>query len=265
MMFGVTQKGEKADAVVNAVMSTLQKTGQHADDEGEGFLDLKAAYEKLSAQFLPGLPPLTAFLQRERLIDAEVADRGALRDRGVFSAEKDPGFRARQLSRDGEFVRLAATQPALFAKGAYRRALSRARTLSSTGIPSDKIDLYRALVAQETSLVEDMRGTLGLPRVSLGRTKEIFSERLPQLRETKAALREEYPGIARAASKPERQALLATMAVMGGLGAWLLGGAVWVTTGLVTVNLFHLVFGGMASTAAAAAAYAYFSRWRNGA
>jgi subtilisin family serine protease len=51
MMFGVTEKGARLDAIVNAVMSTLEKTGQSVDAEGQGFLNLDAAYKKLQAQF----------------------------------------------------------------------------------------------------------------------------------------------------------------------------------------------------------------------
>ncbi len=50
MMFGVTEKGEKLDAIVNALMSTLEKTGKNSrDEEGEGFLNVQAAYDKLVA------------------------------------------------------------------------------------------------------------------------------------------------------------------------------------------------------------------------
>ena len=51
MMFGVTEIGPKLDAVVNAVMSTLEKTGQSRDAEGEGFLNVEAAYKKLKSLF----------------------------------------------------------------------------------------------------------------------------------------------------------------------------------------------------------------------
>jgi len=51
MMFGVTEKGAKLDAIVNAVMSTLEKTGQGLDNEGEGFMNVDAAYKKLQAAF----------------------------------------------------------------------------------------------------------------------------------------------------------------------------------------------------------------------
>lgn len=61
MMFGVTEKGDKLDAIVNAVMSTLEKTGQSADAEGEGFLNVDAAYKKLQAQFSTIPPDVTRF------------------------------------------------------------------------------------------------------------------------------------------------------------------------------------------------------------
>lgn len=47
MMFGVTSKGPAADAVVNAVMQTLENTGQGHDNEGDGFMNVQAAYERL--------------------------------------------------------------------------------------------------------------------------------------------------------------------------------------------------------------------------
>jgi Zn-dependent protease len=53
LMFGVTTKGEKLDAVVNAVMGTLVKTGQSRDAEGEGFIDVEAAYKALEAVLGP--------------------------------------------------------------------------------------------------------------------------------------------------------------------------------------------------------------------
>lgn len=65
MMFGVTAKGEKLDAVVNAVMSTLEKTGQSRDVEGEGFINVQAAYEALKAAIEPVRPNFLArFVQR---------------------------------------------------------------------------------------------------------------------------------------------------------------------------------------------------------
>lgn len=47
MLLGVTAKGPQADAVVNAVMGTLEKTGQPRDAEGEGFMNVAAAFESL--------------------------------------------------------------------------------------------------------------------------------------------------------------------------------------------------------------------------
>ena len=47
MLFGVTEKGEKLDAIIVAVMSTLENTGQGVNNEGQGFLNVSAAYEAL--------------------------------------------------------------------------------------------------------------------------------------------------------------------------------------------------------------------------
>ncbi len=61
MMFGVTETGEKLDAVVNAVMSTLTKGKNHVDQEGEGFLNVEAAYNALLAQFGPNGPDVKTY------------------------------------------------------------------------------------------------------------------------------------------------------------------------------------------------------------
>jgi hypothetical protein len=60
MVFGVTSIGEKLDAVVNGVMSSLTKTGQSADAEGQGFIDLEAAFKAISAVMTPVIPSLAA-------------------------------------------------------------------------------------------------------------------------------------------------------------------------------------------------------------
>ncbi len=63
MLFGVTEKGEKLDAIVNAVMSNLRKTGGEAVElAGDGFLDVGAAYEALKAAMAPVAPPFLARL-----------------------------------------------------------------------------------------------------------------------------------------------------------------------------------------------------------
>ena len=61
MMFGVTEKGAKLDAIVNAVMSTLEKTGQGADNEGEGFMNVDAAYKALQAKLTLVSPDITRY------------------------------------------------------------------------------------------------------------------------------------------------------------------------------------------------------------
>lgn len=62
MLFGVTTTGQQLDAVVNAVMSTLLKTGQSADLEGEGFLNVEAAYQALKKSMPPVVPNWAARL-----------------------------------------------------------------------------------------------------------------------------------------------------------------------------------------------------------
>ena len=69
MMFGVTEKGEKLDAIVNAVMATLEKTGQGADNEGEGFLNVDAAYQKLQAQFSTIPPEIASYRGKKSRLD----------------------------------------------------------------------------------------------------------------------------------------------------------------------------------------------------
>lgn len=69
--FGVTDKGDRLDAVVNAVFATLEKTGKNDyDSEGEGFIDVEAAYELLYKQLNPGGTPPTAVL-RYRALQAD--------------------------------------------------------------------------------------------------------------------------------------------------------------------------------------------------
>lgn len=60
MLFGVTAKGEKLDAVVNAVLANVEKTGQGHDAEGEGFVNAEAAYEALKQAMRPAVPNFLA-------------------------------------------------------------------------------------------------------------------------------------------------------------------------------------------------------------
>ena len=52
--FGVTAKGAMLDAIVNAVLATVEKAGNGVDAEGGGFLNVAAAYELLSKKFRSG-------------------------------------------------------------------------------------------------------------------------------------------------------------------------------------------------------------------
>ncbi len=72
MLFGVTEKGEKLDAIVVAVMTTLEVTGQGVNNEGQGFLNVQAAYEALYKKFRPGQAPSTA-IERHRELKASIA------------------------------------------------------------------------------------------------------------------------------------------------------------------------------------------------
>jgi len=76
MMFGVTEKGARLDAVVNAFMASVEKTGKNGpDDEGEGFMNVEAAHSKLLATLgdpLTGnIPP--AVLERYRSLKPETS------------------------------------------------------------------------------------------------------------------------------------------------------------------------------------------------
>ena len=69
IVFGITAKGAKLDAVVNAVMATVEKTGKNGvDDEGDGFINVTAAYESLYKDFNPGGVPPTALARYRSLV-----------------------------------------------------------------------------------------------------------------------------------------------------------------------------------------------------
>jgi Zn-dependent protease len=75
IVFGVTTIGPKLDAVVNAVMATVEKTGKNgADEEGDGFIDVTAAYETLYKEFNPGGVPPTAIARYRALLSDEKSD-----------------------------------------------------------------------------------------------------------------------------------------------------------------------------------------------
>jgi subtilisin family serine protease len=59
-VFGVTTMGEKLDAIVNGVMATLFKTGQSPDAEGQGFIDVEAAFQAVSQVLTPVIPGFAA-------------------------------------------------------------------------------------------------------------------------------------------------------------------------------------------------------------
>jgi hypothetical protein len=134
LMFGVTEKGAKLDAVVNAVMSTLEKTGQGVDDEGQGFLNVTAAYELLFKRFNPGRTPFTA-VSAYRALTAQVeSDEAAI-----------PGFR-----------RAAAAQPA----GVREEMLEHLENVIEPEAAAHRAAL-RAFLAEHPNAEYDSAGPLG--------------------------------------------------------------------------------------------------------
>jgi hypothetical protein len=88
-VFGVTSIGEKLDAVVNGVMSSLVKTGQSADAEGQGFIDLDAAFKAISQVMTPVVPSLAArivlgFAARSQSRQARLQDAAAIPEDAVW-------------------------------------------------------------------------------------------------------------------------------------------------------------------------------------
>jgi hypothetical protein len=59
-VFGVTSVGDQLDAVVNGIMATVVKTGQSEDAEGQGFMDVEAAFREISKVLTPVVPSLAA-------------------------------------------------------------------------------------------------------------------------------------------------------------------------------------------------------------
>ena len=133
--FGVTEKGAKLDAVVNAVMATLEKTGKNGvDDEGEGFLNVTAAYESLYKQFNPGGVPPTAVARYRSLLSDENIVRSMLSDLQKTAAAKSaleaeyPGIAhaaAGSLARAWASLTGSAPVPAYAAE--YRRLSAKIR------------------------------------------------------------------------------------------------------------------------------------------
>lgn len=76
-LFNVTSVGPRLDAVVNAVMEALEKTGQSPDAQGQGFLNVGAAYAALEKALGPVAP---VGLRRAfgRFADAAMIPRAAV-------------------------------------------------------------------------------------------------------------------------------------------------------------------------------------------
>jgi Zn-dependent protease len=158
MLFGVTEIGPKLDAVVVALMSTLQKTGKNdVDHEGGGFLDVEAAYELLFKQFNPDQTPPTALLRRQalqaRLTELDEAAKPALSGPSIDSPFGDmdgPVLRgmAEEHSRvQAELDGLEAAYPGIGFHALSPLARAWARLIGRAPVPP-RVAEYRRLAAQ---------------------------------------------------------------------------------------------------------------------
>ncbi|MBI3565164.1 MAG: S8 family serine peptidase, partial [Elusimicrobia bacterium] len=159
IVFGVTAKGARLDAVVNAVMSTLEKTGKNsADEEGQGFIDVEAAYELLYKQFDPGQTPPTAVLRYRQLkadaksIEEYVDPRS---EANVLAGQPDAKIVDSMLKDHqaiaAELKALEAEYPAIAHQSAGPVARAWARLTGRAPVPAHVAEYRRlsALVARE--------------------------------------------------------------------------------------------------------------------
>ncbi|MBI3288190.1 MAG: S8 family serine peptidase [Elusimicrobia bacterium] len=173
MMFGVSERGEKLDMIVAGVMATLRKTNQGRDAEGEGFLDLTAAYEHLYKQFHPeGIPP-TAVLRyraaKKNLASRASADAQLPDDmRAVGDLLATDGAAAELAALEAQYpgiadARVDAAPPAV---AEYRALSSRLYTLQSVAaaggrldgpLPGDEFPRLRAEISQIETRLSQLR------------------------------------------------------------------------------------------------------------
>lgn len=118
MLFGVTTKGERLDAVVRAVIQSLEPTGQGHAAEGRGFLNVEGAYRLLEkALGSPAGAPAWAFAERARLEKAEAEyqkhRRDLLYERSFYNDDVDPILQRRADERKERLAELEAAYPAL--------------------------------------------------------------------------------------------------------------------------------------------------------
>ncbi|MDE2511635.1 MAG: S8 family serine peptidase, partial [Elusimicrobia bacterium] len=155
MVFGVTQVGEKLDAIVNGVMATLEKTGKNGpDDEGEGFINVTAAYEHVYKQFNPGAIPPTA-VARYRSFPSDAKITAALEAEYPGIQYHAAGIVARAWTRltgrapvpahIAEYRRLSAK---LEDDEARRRSYMRSLP-NATGVREEMLELYENTIEPE--------------------------------------------------------------------------------------------------------------------
>jgi Zn-dependent protease len=153
--FGVTAKGDKLDAVVNAVMSTLEKTGKNGvDDEGDGFINVTAAYESLYKKFNPdGVPP-TAIARYRALVSGQKSSNDYLDP--MSEANRLAGYPDERIVRSmladmqktrSEMSALEAEYPGIAHRAAGPLARAWARLTGRAPVPAYAAE-YRRLSAK---------------------------------------------------------------------------------------------------------------------
>ncbi|MDX6770957.1 MAG: S8 family serine peptidase, partial [Elusimicrobiota bacterium] len=183
MLFGVTTKGPQADAVVNAVMSTLEKTGQGPNNEGDGFMNVEAAYAKLV--------PSRAVIERWNALQngraTAVSQSAGLDLEGASAAARRPVDAALRGSEDA-LAALAAEYPILAADA--KRADRMRRELDTAE--------YKALLREIAELEESRAAHLRIGSQSRNRDGDLGDDLLafveneiePKLSAAQARLRE---------------------------------------------------------------------------
>lgn len=180
MLFGVTTRGPQLDAIVNAVMQTLEKTGQPRDHEGEGFVNVHAAYERL----VPSRADIERWNVISRAREAAVSLSAGLSLRG----EQDRGVDTRLRAFEGDLASMAARYPLLAADA--KKADRMRRELDTYE--------YKALLKREWSLTQTRAAMLKAGAEARGRINDLGDETLqhvetvlePELRAVQSRIRE---------------------------------------------------------------------------
>ncbi len=201
MLFGVTTKGPQADAIVNAVMSTLEKTGQGHANEGDGFMNLEAAYEKL----VPSRDAITEW-NRLSLQSSAMVSRASSLERGDAPLSLQRTAAGGMRSTEEAFAVLAERYPLLTADPA--RADAMRRELDAYEYKRLSAEIARLRGSREAALAQGRAHNRGIG--SMGDELLVFNETEiePQLYAAIArrrAIREANPRVVYDASSPLRR------------------------------------------------------------